>query len=261
MVSDTHLSPRAPSADGNWDAVVAWVAEVAPDLVVHAGDISLDGANDEADLRHARRQLDRLSAPWMAVAGNHDIGDAPPAVGCVDAERRARYERTLGSTFWSMALGGWRLIGLDTQVMVSDEPDRERRWDWLAAELAAGGRSVVVQHRPLEPGGQGVVDAAHRYVPEPFRSRFAGVFAVNPPALVVSGHVHQRRTVTLGGSVHLWAPSTWATLPDGVQPRIGDKVVGVVHVDLDDDASITFHTPTGMAPGVVGVTFPSPYDH
>jgi hypothetical protein len=30
-----------------------------------------------ADLRHGRAQLDRLSAPWRAVPGNHDIGDNP----------------------------------------------------------------------------------------------------------------------------------------------------------------------------------------
>ncbi|HEX6420490.1 MAG TPA: metallophosphoesterase, partial [Acidimicrobiales bacterium] len=72
VVSDTHLSPRTPEADTNWDAVVRHVAATRPDLVVHAGDVSLDGALAPGDLDHARRRLDRLPVPWRAVPGNHD---------------------------------------------------------------------------------------------------------------------------------------------------------------------------------------------
>jgi 3',5'-cyclic-AMP phosphodiesterase len=77
LVSDTHLSASAPQAQANWDAVVRYVGACAPDLVVHLGDLSLDGARDAADLRHGRTQLDRLPAAWRAVPGNHDIGDNP----------------------------------------------------------------------------------------------------------------------------------------------------------------------------------------
>lgn len=45
MVSDTHLSAVAPEAEANWDAVVRHIALTAPDLVVHVGDLSLDGTH------------------------------------------------------------------------------------------------------------------------------------------------------------------------------------------------------------------------
>ncbi|HJY57686.1 MAG TPA: metallophosphoesterase, partial [Streptosporangiaceae bacterium] len=89
LVSDTHLSASAPQAQANWDAVVSYVGACAPDLVIHLGDLSFDGAGYAADLRHGRAQLDRLPVAWHAVPGNHDIGDNPwpgaPADIAVDA--------------------------------------------------------------------------------------------------------------------------------------------------------------------------------
>jgi 3',5'-cyclic AMP phosphodiesterase CpdA len=77
LVSDTHLSASAPQAQANWDAVVSYVGACAPDLVIHLGDLSLDGAGNAVDLRYGCTQLDRLPAAWHAVPGNHDIGDNP----------------------------------------------------------------------------------------------------------------------------------------------------------------------------------------
>jgi 3',5'-cyclic AMP phosphodiesterase CpdA len=77
LVSDTHLSAAAAQAQANWDAVVSYVGACPPDLVIHLGDLSLDGAGNAADLGHGRAQLDRLPGAWHAVPGNHDIGDNP----------------------------------------------------------------------------------------------------------------------------------------------------------------------------------------
>ena len=91
LVSDTHLSPTAPEAEANWDAVLRYVGANAPDVVIHLGDLSLDGAHNAGDLHYGRRQLDRLPVPWHAVPGNHDIGDNPwpgaPGDFTVDADR------------------------------------------------------------------------------------------------------------------------------------------------------------------------------
>jgi predicted phosphodiesterase len=50
VVSDSHLSNRTPEASANWDAVVDHVAAERPDLVVHAGDISVVGHDRVEDL-------------------------------------------------------------------------------------------------------------------------------------------------------------------------------------------------------------------
>ncbi len=89
VVSDIHLSAAAPVAQANWEAVVRHIAADAPDIVLHLGDLTRDGANGRRDLDHGRRQLDRLPVPWHAVPGNHDVGDNPsvdtPAAAAADA--------------------------------------------------------------------------------------------------------------------------------------------------------------------------------
>src|SRR6185437_3481013 len=46
LMSDTHLSPAAPEAAANWDAVLRYVGANAPDVVIHLGDLTLDGAHN-----------------------------------------------------------------------------------------------------------------------------------------------------------------------------------------------------------------------
>ena len=77
LVSDSHLSPDAPEAQANWAAVVRHVATARPDLVIHLGDLSLDGMRNPAELDHARRQLDLLPAQWQVIPGNHDVSTLP----------------------------------------------------------------------------------------------------------------------------------------------------------------------------------------
>jgi len=61
----------------------------------------------------------------------------------------------------------------------------------------------------------------------------------------------------------VWAPSTWAALPDRIQPVIGTKTVGIVEHELHSDGSVrsTFVQPPSMADVIVGDDFPSPYEH
>ena len=125
VVSDSHLSERTPEASGNWRAAVDHIAATAPDLVVHAGDISADGARLPADLDFARRHLDeieRAGARVLAVPGNHDVGENPFGVDgvendgypLVDADRLARYRDAVGPDRWIVDIGDWRLVGLET---------------------------------------------------------------------------------------------------------------------------------------------------
>jgi 3',5'-cyclic AMP phosphodiesterase CpdA len=77
VVSDSHLSPRTPEAVANWDSVVAHIATDRPDIVVHTGDVSTDGARVGGDLAFARAQVDRIVRPHYVLPGNHDLGDNP----------------------------------------------------------------------------------------------------------------------------------------------------------------------------------------
>jgi 3',5'-cyclic AMP phosphodiesterase CpdA len=137
LVSDTHLSPAAPEAAANWDAVLRYVGANAPDVVIHLGDLTLDGAHNAGDLHYGRRQLDRLPVPWHAIPGNHDIGDNPwpgaPGDFTVDAGRCQRWLDIVGTDHWSVTvlpdqvqptLGAKRcgIVSLDLASGMSPEP-------------------------------------------------------------------------------------------------------------------------------------------
>ena len=76
---------------------------------------------------------------------------------------------------------------------------------------------------------------AYRFLPQSARDRLASLLGETPLALVLSGHVHQYRLLRLDGTNHLWVPTTWAVLPDQVQPILGAKRCGIVSFDLASD--------------------------
>ncbi len=232
VVSDSHLSMTNPDGDRQWDAVVAHLTANPPELVVHAGDISTRGAEGEADLAHARRQLDRLPVPWVAVPGNHDVG-LPQEDWAITEKRRTRYEEIVGPRFWSADLGRWRLVGLDAEALASGHRDDEESWAWTAQHLTAGPPTVVVLHRPVAPMYDHEEDAARRYLVVEPRRRLLALLARSSVVAVVSGHLHQWRSGVVAGCRWIWAPSTWAAIDDEVQPVIGQKRTGLVQLDLE----------------------------
>src|SRR5690349_6124569 len=75
QISDTHLSRNKPHLVDNWASLAAWIADQHPDLVIHTGDVTFDGAGVEADLSFSAQMMDELGIRWRAVPGNHDVGD------------------------------------------------------------------------------------------------------------------------------------------------------------------------------------------
>lgn len=268
VVSDSHLSDRTPEAAANWDAVIEHVAAVGPDLVVHAGDISADGGDRADDLEFARDRLDRLDVPVVVVPGNHDVGDTPsagpdhgPDVG---AARLARFRAVFGADRFSVGAGRWRLVGIDAQLLAAGGDDEAEQWAWIESELDGlddGTPLVVVSHKPLVPA-RGDSDRPVRYIRPAARERLIALLGRVETRLVVSGHVHQALRHQRSGLDHVWAPSTWAVLPDSLQERVGAKVPGVVELTLHTGggADVTTFTPAGMRHLVVGVDIDDPYD-
>ncbi len=157
LVSDTHLSASAPQAQANWDAVVSYVGACTPDLVIHLGDLSLDGADNAVDLRHGRTQLDRLPVAWRAVPGNHDIGDNPgpgaPAGIAVDAARQQRWLDIVGPDHWSATISGWTVLAINAQLTIGRCRLAEQA-DLIVSMLPADEsacRAVLAAHRSRWP--------------------------------------------------------------------------------------------------------------
>jgi hypothetical protein len=121
------------------------------------------------------------------------------------------------------------------------------------------------RHRPRHARRAGVAQAAGpapgdddrlaRYIEPPARERLAALLERVDARLFVSGHVHQWLRHVVAGRTHVWAPTTWALLPDDVQPPVGEKRPGIVELVLADDgtADIAVHWPAGVDARVIGV--------
>jgi predicted phosphodiesterase len=269
LVSDTHLSASAPQAQANWDAVVGYVGACSPDLVIHLGDLSLDGASDAAGLRRGRTPLDRLPAPWHAVPGNHDIGDNPwpgaPAGIAVDTARHQRWLDIVGADHWSITVGGWTVLAMNAQLLGSGLAAESAQWSWLEEQISRhrGHQPVaLITHKPVTATGAELAAAPpHRFWPPPARDRLARLFGGTPPVLVLSGHVHQYRVLRLDGTEHLWVPTTWAVLPAQIQPVLGAKRCGIVSLTLTTGAPANHELiePDGLEQLTLGIDLPDPY--
>src|SRR3954463_14370776 len=117
QISDTHLSPRTMLFRRNLALLGEWAAAARPDLIVVTGDLSLDGADRDADLDFAAGLLRGLPAPLLLLPGNHDVGSDPRTSPRqpVDAARLARFRRLAGEDTWLRDLPGWRLVGLNSE--------------------------------------------------------------------------------------------------------------------------------------------------
>jgi 3',5'-cyclic AMP phosphodiesterase CpdA len=64
QISDAHLNQDKPHFSDNWALLAAWIADQHPDLVIHTGDVTFDGAGVEVDLSYAAQLMDELGIRW-----------------------------------------------------------------------------------------------------------------------------------------------------------------------------------------------------
>jgi 3',5'-cyclic AMP phosphodiesterase CpdA len=207
QISDTHLSARL-GVPTEWDALVDWLRDHPPDLIVHSGDIVHSDPDDDADRAFARRLHDQLPAPLVAIPGNHDVGfygDEP------DRPRRlAAFRQRWGDDRFQADLAGWRIVGADAYLLGSAEHD-----EWLAAAVDTDRPVIVFVHQPVEG------DPADGWeMPASARQAFARAVAGAGVRLVASGHRHC--SAARDGVV--WAPSLTLDgepVTAGADPRCG----------------------------------------
>jgi 3',5'-cyclic-AMP phosphodiesterase len=271
VVSDTHLSARAPESGENWNAVVRYAQESQPDLVVHLGDMTLDGAHSRAELSRAAPLLDAVGIDWRAVPGNHDIGDNPQAgeqVGeSVNEARRQHWIESIGADWWSVRLDAWTLIGINAQLFGSGLEAEEDQWAWLERSLLAlgvGESAALFLHKPLAASeAERTLAPSYRFVPRDASARLQRLLDERDTPVVFSGHVHQFRDLDVAGRRHVWAPTTWAVLPDTKQPSYGSKRCGVVALELSGAGTVhaALVEPLGMIQHTLDVDIVNPYQH
>ena len=235
LISDTHLSQRSPECVSNWHAARRAVERLLPDITVHLGDITLDAETHPDELAFAADLVHRWPQEMRCLPGNHDMGDAsgerPLNGALLDS-----YTRLFGPDHWCLSVDGWQLLGLNAQLLGSDTEQERSQWQWIERVVPAPGsktRTALFLHRPLarvrpdDPKDRG------RYVAALARERLLSGPLSASLRLVVSGHTHQYLDVVTSGVRHVWMPSAGFVLPDDMQARIGEKVVGIGLLELN----------------------------
>ncbi len=234
QISDTHLSRGKPHFVGNWAPLARWIAEQRPDLVVHTGDVTVDGAGVEEDLAYSAGLLRELGVRFRAVPGNHDVGEAGHSRQPVNDERLVRWRSYFGEDRWVEDIEDWRLIGFDALILGSGSDAEAVQAAWLEAVTAeAEGRRITwFLHKPLFVDSPEEGDTGYWSVkPEP-RAWLMALLRRHSVALVASGHLHKARDFRREGTRYLWAPAS-SFLVGPAQPSMpGEKRLGAVHYEF-----------------------------
>jgi 3',5'-cyclic AMP phosphodiesterase CpdA len=237
QISDTHLSPGKTHFLDNWPPLARWIAEQQPDLVIHTGDVTVDGAGVEEDLRHAAGLMRELGVPFRAVPGNHDVGNPGDRHQPVDAGRLLRWRSHFGADRWVEDVENWRLIGFDAMLLGSGEPEETAQDDWLRTVMGdAGDRHIAwFLHRPLFLDSLDEGDTGYWSVKPQPRSRLLELVRRNSVGLVASGHLHKAHDFLDDGTRYVWAPASafLLGLVPGAPPMPGEDRLGAVIYEID----------------------------
>lgn len=238
--SDTHLIAGDQPLYGDVDAdqrlrqllEQAAASRIEPTALVFTGDLTDQGESAAYDKLKAIVEsfADRLSAPVVWVAGNHD-------------DRRALRTRLLGERASTSPLDrvhlidGLRIIALDTSVPghhygeISDD-----QLDWLRSVLAepAPFGTILAMHHPPVPC---VVDLAVA-VELRDQSKLADVLDGSDVRAILAGHLHFSTSATFAGIPVSVASATCYSQDLGVEQgglrgRDGAQAFNYVHVYPD----------------------------
>ena len=239
QISDSHVSPRVTRFNANWEAARALLPRLSPDLIVHTGDATLDGADSEADCATAAAGLTGAPAPVRVVPGNHDVGDLGAAAQPPTAARIARHERHFGACVWIEDRPGWRLLGLNSQVIgAGDAPDLAQRAAIETAVATLGTRRLAVfLHKPMFLDAVEEGPVGYWAVPTDLRAPLRPLLEHPHLRLVASGHLHIARLRAHGPAAIAWCPATSFTLGTRLMAdaRGGERRLGAMrHVFRED---------------------------
>jgi 3',5'-cyclic AMP phosphodiesterase CpdA len=237
QISDTHLSPGKAHFTDNWPPVTRWVAEQCPDLVIHTGDVTVDGADVEEDLSSTLELMRGLGVRFRAVPGNHDVGDPRHDHQPVNEARLERWRAYFGPDRWVEDVEDCRLIGFDAMLLGSGEHEEALQASWLEAVMNDGGdrRIAWFLHRPLFLDNPDEGDTGYWSVKPQPRAGLLELARRHSVALVASGHLHMAHDFERDGTRYVWAPSAAFLVGPRMKapPMPGEHRLGAVVYEIE----------------------------
>ncbi len=182
------------------EALGAAIADAAPDAMVITGDITQSGRRQE--FKDAAEFLSGMTAPIVAVAGNHDAPVFDPLLRLHDPWRRFRhYIGALSRSEWTtqriavFGLNSARRAGLSL--------------DWSLGRLSRGQIAGAVSFvDAADPAALRVIALHHPMLPGPGR---AGSAVVGRSAEALTAFARAGADVILTGHVHIAAATAHET--------------------------------------------------
>lgn len=230
QISDTHFGTERPAVV---EALVALSRQLAPALVVLSGDITQRATR--AQFTAARAFCDRLSAPLLAIAGNHDIPLFNPLARLLWPY--ARHQRAFGPALEPVHDDAhWLVLGVKTT----------RRWRHQHGQVSLAQIERVAARLRLATPMQMRVVVVHQPVAMPPQADARDLLRGHAQAVqswaeagadvVLGGHIHLPYVLPLHAqrsalARRLWCVQAGTAVSSRVRPEAGNSVNVLRHGD------------------------------
>lgn len=233
QIGDTHITRAGEQNEADLGKIVDEINEVYAhggiDFVFLPGDIADNGSGRA--YRAVRAHLDRLTLPWCAILGDHDVHE----------ENFDNFQAYIESELYSaFTVGAYRFFRLN--AFSQPRPDSfvvdEGQLDWLEEELlrcsAQNMQAVLLLHcypSDLKQGNLRISELLHKY----------------PVLLVAMGHTHYNE-ISNDGTVLYSATRSTGQVEEG---PVGYSVTSL------DKGLVSWHFVRLGSPSLVAITHPA----
>ena len=241
-IADMHVgSPRSfryePAFYDNWRQARDQIVEARPRFLLVGGDVTRDGNLHRFELERLRVELDGLPFPYHIVPGNMETANKitnvdNPSRSVADTSLNITTEATLqfcevfGPPWWTVEYEKISISGFCDMLAGSGLPEEQELWRWVERQKKEWGRKprgagwvkIWVTHYPLflekpdEPTWDIRNPATYLNwyfsIDRPARQRLLETFEQTGTSIVISSHMHCRRSLLAGGIRYDMAPAT-----------------------------------------------------
>ncbi len=255
QLSDLHLGRMPEQDDQRCAALVEFVKQQAPDLVVISGDLCDDAPCQPQQVAYGKALVDALEPTTFVVPGNHDVGNKPGIEhDPLTPTRYEHWQQTFGPGWFRRDFESWTVLGINSQIVNSGFDAEREQEAWLAQQIADCERCVVFTHMPLDLAV--LVDVHEdkrsnlRYWPvdPPGRSRILEMLRNPKVRLVCSGHLHNLASLPHASPPRLWCPSlSFGVIIPGVTGAVGaGERIGAIRHELTDSGVASTFVPVDL---------------
>jgi alkaline phosphatase D len=253
QITDTHFSPEKSHFNGNWAPLLTWMEDTRADLIIHTGDLTVDGADKPGDITFCMDLMRQTSIPMLILPGNHDVGHSPGSAQPVNAERLERWRELAGEDRWFHDAGEWRLVGLNSLLLGQENEEEEAQFEWLTKTLEERNsrRIALFAHKPLFVDEPHEGDTGYWGARPKERARLFDLFAAHDVALFASGHLHWAWQGRHENMALTWGPSAAFIIDKLEREMPGERLIGAAVHTFGDDVKTEIVAVPGMTAYVI----------